>query len=77
LVGEERFAAGELFSSTYFVFAHCFVIPNLAGEVGIRDGDLRGNMGNNISVMNDSKSLVDLFGEECSESLVANSGLPK
>lgn len=74
---ENGLGARELLSTTGLERSHCLVVPYFGGEVGVWDWNLRGHVGDNISVMDDAVSLGHLCREETSKGLVTDSGLTK
>lgn len=72
---EQGFRASELLGSALLVGLHSLIVPDLVGEMGIRNGELRRHVGNNISVVDDSPSLGQTSSDVGCKSLVSHSRL--
>ena len=67
----------ELLGSTLLVGLHALIVPDLGGEVGVGNGYLRREMGNQVGIVDYPVSLRDACLDIVSQQLIAYSGLPE
>ncbi len=57
------------------VAVHGFIVPDLVGEVGVGDGDLRRHVGDDVGIVDDSVSFREAGGDVGGEVLIAHTWL--